>query len=98
MKRPKLDRLLRVTAWIAAINFLAFFFGCMVLGGDALNGYERDGRYFVMSHGHYTEVSWPLFIYSKVHGWSMWVTHSSVFLVALVGHLLEKRTKRKRAS
>ena len=53
--------------WLAIINFVTFVAIAMLLGGDALNGTARDGRYFLMQHGDYTEVSRPVFLYSVVH-------------------------------
>jgi hypothetical protein len=44
-------------------------------GGDALNGKKEGGRYFLMSHGHYTEVSERFFEYSSIHASSVWITH-----------------------
>ncbi|HEV8698786.1 MAG TPA: hypothetical protein VGQ89_13910 [Candidatus Limnocylindrales bacterium] len=39
------------------LNFVWFLTNSASLGGDALNGYVCDGRYFVASHGSYTEVA-----------------------------------------
>jgi hypothetical protein len=48
-------------------NFLAFFVVTAALGGDALNGHVTDGRYFVASHGTYTEVSQAAWTASRIH-------------------------------
>lgn len=54
--------------WILAIlNFVSFAVVAFVSGGDGLSGKEEAGRYFVASHGHYTEVSQRFYYYSWVH-------------------------------
>ena len=57
----KIERVLPYLALLAIvvgfINFFWFFAESAALGGDALNGYARDGHYYVASHGSYTEVS-----------------------------------------
>ena len=52
------------------------------LGGDAINGYIRDGHYFLGSHGSYTEVSSSVWTYSYYHSISTSVTHLLVFALA----------------
>jgi hypothetical protein len=47
-----------------------------------LNGKTDHGRFFLMSHGPYTEVSADLFTYSKWHASSLWVTHPLAFVAA----------------
>ena len=63
------DSLVRVVAALAAINFFAFVAITFYLGGDALNGYVRDGHYFLGLHskGPFTEVSRTVFSYSRWH-------------------------------
>jgi len=36
---------------LALISFFSFIFIDLYLGGDAVNGYVRDGHYFLCSHG-----------------------------------------------
>jgi hypothetical protein len=69
---------------LACVNFFCFFFIAIYLGGDALNGYARDGHYFLCSHGRYTEVSGTVWTYSHWHAISVIVTHVSVFVLAAV--------------
>ena len=45
-----------VVMLIGASNFFWFFTESAALGGDALNGSQRDGQYFVGAHGAYSEV------------------------------------------
>jgi hypothetical protein len=71
--------------WIVALallNFLVFWVAAVYLGGDAVNGKADHGRFFLMSHGRYTEVSADLFTYSKWHAYSLWVTHPLAFVAA----------------
>jgi hypothetical protein len=52
---------------LAAINFFAFVFASVYLGGDALNGHIAAGHYFLCMHGHCTEVSSSIWHYSYWH-------------------------------
>jgi len=56
-------------------NFFWFLLESMSIGGDALNGYARDGHYFVASHGTYTEVAEATWTWSRMHALSVFVTH-----------------------
>ena len=67
---------------LAFVNFAVFITIDIYLGGDALNGYAKDGHYFLCSHGRYTEVSGAVWTYSYYHAISMWITHLSVFVLA----------------
>jgi hypothetical protein len=59
-----LDRAIQIT-W--AINLVAFAVVAALIGGDALNGHESAGRYYLSNHGTLTEVTYGVFVYSKVH-------------------------------
>lgn len=62
--------------WLGAIaNFASFWIIAVVCGGDALNGKEEAGKYFLSSHGHDTEVTRSFFEYSRFHALSIWITH-----------------------
>ena len=73
----------RVLFWLAIVNFVVFVAIAVPLGGDALNGTSRDGHYYLMQHGIYTEVSRPIFIYSTIHTLSLFVTPPVGIIVAL---------------
>lgn len=64
-KRAKI--ILGITAPAAVINFLAFSFVSEWIGGDALNGYVKNGHYYLCSHGWYTEVAASVWNYSYWH-------------------------------
>lgn len=67
---------------IALLNFVAFWIAAVYLGGDAVSGKLDQGHFYLMSHGHYTEVSGRVFTYSKWHTYSVWLTHSLAFIAA----------------
>jgi hypothetical protein len=73
----------RILFWTAIVNFVVFVAIAVPLGGDAINGTTRDGHYYLMQHGIYTEVSRPVFIYSTIHTLSLLVTHPVGIVVAL---------------
>jgi len=76
-------KVLASIASIIAINFLVFMLAALYLGGDALGGKEEHGKYFLESHGHFTEVSEKVFRYSKVHARSVEVTAPLLFFLVL---------------
>jgi len=71
-----MQNILRAILLIAMLNFFAFWYGALILGGDAVNGKEEGGRFFLGSHGKYTEVTEGVYRYSRFHVLSLWVTHS----------------------
>ena len=82
--RSRLVRLLPTLALVAVVvgfgNFVWFLAESTQLGGDALNGYSRDGHYFVSSHGMYTEVGRDAWAWSRAHAISVFVTHPAAIL------------------
>lgn len=60
-------RVIYPTAVIALVNFTAFLVVSAHLGGDALNGYIRDGHFFLCAHGICTQVNSRLWHYSYYH-------------------------------
>lgn len=87
-------RILIMIAIIGIVNFLSFVAIAFSLGGDALNGYASDGRYFLGEHGRYTEVSEAVFQYSQWHARSLFITHPAAILA---GYLLKKNNGRLQA-
>ena len=75
--------------YLAAVNFLSFVSISIYLGGDALNGYTKDGHYFVSSHGWHTEVSRAVWIYSYCHAISVFVTFGLVPVFLIIGACTE---------
>lgn len=62
-------RAVQAIAFVGVINFFLFVAGAFYFGGDALDGYRRDGHYFLGMHsnGPFTEVSRSIFLYSEWH-------------------------------
>jgi hypothetical protein len=78
-------KLMFVPAFILAfVNFAVFIAMAIYLGGDALNGYARDGHYFLCSHGKNTEVTRVVRTYSYWHTISVFVTQGLVFVLAAI--------------
>lgn len=53
--------------YIAILNFFAMVTAMIHFGGDAMNGHEDGGRYFLSWHGRLTEVSGGVYMYSRLH-------------------------------
>ena len=68
----------------AAVVLNAFVFVCasLYLGGTADK--VENGRYYLRTHGHYTEVSPQIYRYSEVHAHSVTITLTLVFLSFLL--------------
>lgn len=60
---------------LGGLNFVLFLLITMYLGGGALNGYARDGRYYVASQGRITEVSAGQWRLNRLHALSLVLTH-----------------------
>jgi hypothetical protein len=76
---------------IAVINFAVFAAGTVYFGGDALNGHQAAGHYFLWSEGQLTEVSQAVFEYCRWQALSLFVTHP---LGMAMGWYLWKRQNR----
>ncbi len=73
-----------VMVGLGMVNFVSFAIESAKLGGDALNGFEKDGRYYVSNHGRNTEVSHSAWLWSRVHAASVFVSHP----LAMIGMVL----------
>lgn len=76
-----------IPAWLvyafgiaALVNFFSFIALDLYLGGDALNGRQAAGHYFLANHGRMTEVSRAVFEYSQWHARSLFITHPLALL------------------
>ena len=76
----------------ALLNFLTFVVIAAQIGGDAWNGHSENGRYFLDSHGHLTEVSHFVFSYSYFHVVAVFATWPVGMLSA---YMLERRRRAK---
>jgi hypothetical protein len=66
-KSTRAKWILRCTGFVALLNFIVFWVIAVCVGGDALNGYMHDGRYFICAHGACHEVSKDFWTYSYWH-------------------------------
>ena len=67
---------------IAWLNFTVFWIVAVCIGGDAALGKVEDGRYYLGSHGTYTQVSPQVWRYSRIHRNSTLITHAVGMVVA----------------
>lgn len=72
--KKALKLLSTVVVVVGAVNFLWFVVESLQLGGDGLNGYVRDGHYYVSAHGVDTEVTRHDWEFSRAHALSVFVT------------------------
>ena len=79
-----MQNILRAIIFIAMLNFFAFWYGALILGGDAGNGKEDGSRFFVGAHGKYIEVTEGVYKYSRFHGLSLLVTHPLGMVAGLI--------------
>lgn len=52
----KLIQTINRIVYIAFANLFLFMLMGIVIGGDALSGFAKDGEYYVSDHGKYTQV------------------------------------------
>ncbi|MCB0035822.1 MAG: hypothetical protein KDE51_17445 [Anaerolineales bacterium] len=83
-RNQRLHNLFRRIFAIAFINFGLFFVIAMFIGGDAVNGHEEAGRYYVANHGTLTEVSYLMFMVSKIHVYSLFITHPLAMIAGIL--------------
>ncbi len=89
-----LSRLCAAAIVVGVLNFLLFIAGTLLIGGDAVNGKAESGRFYVWGYHNvskqYTEVSRPVFNYSRWHCYSVWVTWPLVILAGFVERRIQK--------
>jgi hypothetical protein len=78
-------------AVIGLLNFAVIFLVANWLGGDAVNGKEEGGRYYLANHGKLTEVTHAVWSYSRAHVYSVFVTHP----IAMFAGFMSSREKRR---
>ena len=76
------------------VNMIVFFAFSTWIGGAAAAGHVTDGRFFVSSHGHLTEVSETVFNVSLWHTRSVWLTTALFFGLAATIALMDHSRKR----
>jgi hypothetical protein len=60
---------------VGILSFVAFMAIAATIGGDALSGYSEGGHYYLRNHAQITEVSRSVFLYSRWHSISVFITH-----------------------
>jgi hypothetical protein len=84
---------LRIVWMVAIVNFASFDILALLNGGDALNGKQELGKYFLGGRGHhYIEVSKIFFQFSAIQAYSVCI----IFAAALFGHFFWTRKHAKR--
>lgn len=71
---------LRFLALVTLVNFSIFWLIAVKSGGDAWNGYQKNGHFFLGSHGTYTEVTEAFWAYSYYHVVVTLITYAAVFV------------------
>jgi hypothetical protein len=95
MTKEIIHKTCRVICYIAILNFISFFIISILIGGDALNGEVQNGHYYLGGGGNHTEVVWLVFIYSKLHAFSVFITFPLAALAALVFWITGGKVDRK---
>ena len=89
-----------ITLWIAfgVTVILGFFIFSAIIGGDALNGYQENGQYFVTAHENVAQVSKTTWIVSKVWGVLFYLfiplTPIGAFVISHIQRKIELRKNR----
>jgi hypothetical protein len=81
---PGTRRLLRAINTVATVNFFAFFGISLLIGGDAFNGHSDHGHFYLSSHGHLTEVSSSVFLYSEIHMISLFIMIPAAMIASAI--------------
>ena len=82
-------------AWV--INFAAFVFVAIVLGGSAATSPAKYGHYYLDFRGDFTEVSQATYTYSRVHRDGLWISIPLVMLAMIVAWRIERKEKNSRS-
>ncbi len=74
-------------------NFGAFLLISLWLGGDAVNGHSMNGHYFLNDHGQLTETTRGVFLYSKIHAYSLFISGPSTIIGMFVYQQWKKQNE-----
>jgi len=77
---------------VALVSFAVYVVAALYLGGDAVNGHQAAGRYYLSLNGRLTETTAAVYRYSIWHTLSLFVTHPLAGLALWLG------TRKYRAS
>jgi hypothetical protein len=67
LSTPEIERWCWALLLLAVLNWCACGIIAVICGGDGWGGYVENGRYFVVSHGIYSESSRAAFYFTKIH-------------------------------
>jgi hypothetical protein len=81
---------LGILALAVVLNLVSWLGFTVTQGGDALNGKIEDGRYYLGSHGHYTEVSVGKYQFSRCQT----VSNMIILPIVIGGSLLWEYRRR----
>jgi hypothetical protein len=73
------------------VNFFLFGIIAITIGGNTWHGKREGDRYYLELKGKYTEVSPAVWTYSRLHGWSVFVTAALVPISGVYAAFYEKR-------
>ena len=86
------------TRRLALVAFPSFFTFCLfslLIGGDAMNGFTVDDRYFVSSHGTDTEVSKVTYIISLYLGIFTCFAFLLMMIFGIISNIVDMCSKSK---
>lgn len=89
-----LYRVSNIFIGVGIVNFTAFVIFCLMIGGDADIGFEKNGQYYVQNHGVSTRVSEHVWQWNRLHAKSLAITHL-LFFAGVVGVQIDKRRQRR---
>jgi hypothetical protein len=78
VKETNRERVLRLSRNLGLVVFVLVMLNAgwgfleSVIFGNALNGYESNGHYFVPRGSGYVEVGQATWVWLRIHGWSTW--------------------------
>ena len=75
---------LRAIGIFTWVDFFVFIYFANKYGGDAWNGYARNGQYFLGNKGTYIQVSRDIWIYSYYHVLVVWLSFAATFIGAAI--------------
>jgi hypothetical protein len=82
--KRKLHQVCRIIYKAGIINFIFFFVIALIIGGDAISGHQETGHYYLANHGKLTEVSYFIFMYSKIHTVSLFISHPLALIAGVI--------------
>jgi hypothetical protein len=75
-----------------ALNWVIWWVEAVAIGGTAVGGKISGGRYYVVSHGGYTEVSSSIFAFSTWHTYVTWLSFGTAIIAGFLWKRMRSRT------